>query len=960
MNLIAAITGVTTFGHTNIHQPHSSISKEVRVGELGVHQILLRMPTLTPHLRLDSITIADVGLLMMAITITHENTVATVCLCLTGEAFAQAVMCPFLYCMVRDFHVGADKWIGYYAGLLLTGFWGANLATTLFWGYLSDKYGRKAVMLFGLFMTSLSTVYLGLSACYHDAMWALVIQGACTGLVPVSKCAIGELANRQQRIHNAEVALVQLQQRQRQRLQLRLHRQQSPVEWEQGGFLNEMTMDARSKQDRMDDDDRKEAMGHNHDHSFHNADPECEQEKAPVNAQHDFASKGYSALVIALALGAALGPLAGGILTKRMIPGFEAYPYFAPCLLASAVGLFVTGVVALILNETHPKWANSSELEKTLENLSRFESMEGANDIDTADGVTRGRPGYENSRHYKERQPSAIVDKEVVISELNGQDVVASLSVGVTSSTTTSTGTRTRLRQTTGAGVGGGLGVGTITPPTVSCTCRLSESSSTSSLALPPPAYSRPNSKAHPRLQSSFSTLSPATELYLTLAIYTLLVLTSILGSEFVMLYTQSPTFRGGLEFSAKMLGQILTLRGIFKLGFTLCGYPWMVKRWGLLKCLRLGVLAIGTFSVVGLGWLVPWTIIAQHQENRASLSSDAVIGSSSGEDALASNLHTNGSANIAGASEKTPVGMGVILLCLSLVSMGDVLGYVSVLVLFGKSADRMKVAAASRVNNNNNPIDSALCLENQAGAGTIQGSGSGAQAATATQGGSGVLWSVAQVSGNVMRLTGPVIAGTVTITDLHHVNNSSSSSSASSVTKPMENPDSMYTLDPGSTHLSQSASASSPLSYIFEKWSSLSSSLPLLPSSWDYDEASTTNILFGSTSVFYLIGVICLINFIACQYLIRSSSSSASTDDTSSSSPTARSRVQAESSGLALGSGAVLSWSDEQTLQQLEQHQASVTVPAGLDGEERFYSIGHPRVNASFCALHRAPMQTV
>ncbi|KAG0374685.1 hypothetical protein BGX24_010082, partial [Mortierella sp. AD032] len=244
--------------------------------------------------------------------------------------------------------------------------------------------------------------------------------------------------------------------------------------------------------------------------------------------------------------------------------------------------------------------------------------------------------------------------------------------------------------------------------------------------------------------------LSPATELYLTLAIYTLLVLTSILGSEFVMLYTQSPNFRGGLEFSAKMLGQILTLRGIFKLGFTLCGYPWMVKRWGLLKCLRLGIVAIGTFSVVGLGWLVPWTIIAQHQDNRASLSSDAVIGSS-GEDALASNLPTNGSANIAGVGEKTPVGMGVILFCLSLVSMGDVLGYVSVLVLFGKSADRMKVAAASSVNNkNSNPIDSASCLENQTGAGTTQGSGSGVQAASAgTQGGSGVLWSVAQVSGN-------------------------------------------------------------------------------------------------------------------------------------------------------------------------------------------------------------------
>lgn len=65
--------------------------------------------------------------------------VATICLCLTGEAFDQAVICPFLHYMVRDFHVGADKWTGYYAGLLLTSFWGASLATTLFWAYLSGN-----------------------------------------------------------------------------------------------------------------------------------------------------------------------------------------------------------------------------------------------------------------------------------------------------------------------------------------------------------------------------------------------------------------------------------------------------------------------------------------------------------------------------------------------------------------------------------------------------------------------------------------------------------------------------------------------------------------------------------------------------------------------------------------------------------------------------------------------------
>ncbi|KAF9278031.1 hypothetical protein BGZ88_000829, partial [Linnemannia elongata] len=664
--------------------------------------------------------------------------VATICLCLTGEAFAQAVMSPFLYYMVRDFHVGADKWIGYYAGLLLTGFWGANLATTLFWGYLSDKYGRKAIMLFGLFVTSLSTVYLGLSTCYHDAMWALVIQGACTGLVPVSKCSIGELANRQQRRHNAETALTQQRQRLLRRQREQRRRQQS-AEWKHE--LDEKTMS-----------------------SVYRAESENGQSKAATaNAHYDFASKGYSALVIALALGAALGPLAGGVLTKKMIPGFEAFPYFAPCLLASAVGLFITGVVGLVLNETHPKWAKTSELEKTLENLSRFEKTEEEIDED----VGRGRPGYGNSRHYEAVQAATNdADLMTVDSESGDQDVVASLSVG---GTTTMLDTRPRLRQTAGAG--------TITPPTVGCTCHPHKPAEPVPQQL---AYYRSssssNSNPHPQPPSP-SKLSPATELYLTLAIYTLLVLTSILGSEFVMLYTQSPTFRGGLEFSAQTLGQILTLRGILKLGFTLCGYPWVVKRIGLLKCLRLGVVAIGVFSVVGLGWFVPSTIFAQQEStrNRALVNSSMDLIGAAGEGALTpggeeGNLPAGGGGG-GGGSEKTPVGMGVILLCLSLISMGDVLGYVSVLVLFGKSADRMKGVASTALTagagrtGSNAPIDSASSLENQAGINNNNnhnnaGAGSGATGPGAQQGGSGVLWSVAQVSGNVMRLTGPVLAG--------------------------------------------------------------------------------------------------------------------------------------------------------------------------------------------------------
>ncbi|KAG9065587.1 hypothetical protein KI688_001876 [Linnemannia hyalina] len=766
MILIASLIGGTISGLTNIPPSrHSYISTVVRqIGDHEAHQTL-------PHRLLD-ITTAGVGRSLLLVMVTTIND-------------------------------SAEKWIGYYAGLLLTGFWGANLATTLFWGYLSDKYGRKAIMLFGLFMTSLSTVYLGLSTCYHDAMWALVIQGACTGLVPVSKCSIGELANRQQIIHNAEIALIQQRQRLLRRQQQQRRRQQS-AEWGHG--LDEKTIGlvywAESENDLT--------------------------MAATANEHYDFASKGYSALVVALALGAALGPLAGGVLTKKMIPGFEDFPYFAPCLFASAVGIFITGVVGLILDETHPKWAKASELEKTLENPSRFEQMEELEEEEDGD-MSRGRSGYENSRHYKAAQ-AATKDTGLMTVDFESGDVVASLSARGTTTMTTTLGTRPRLRQTAGAG--------TITPPTAVCTCHPHEPA-TEPVPLPPAYYGSSSSNNSNTRQPSSplpSKLSPATELYLALAIYSLLVLTSILGSEFVMLYTQSPTFRGGLEFSAKTLGQILTLRGFLKLGFTLCGYPWIVKRIGLLKCLRLGVIVIGVFSVVGLGWFVPWAIFAQQEStrNRALVTSSVDLIGSAGKDAKTSggeggNLPAGGGGGGGGGrgeeNEKTPVGMGVILLCLSLISMGDVLGYVSVLVLFGKSADRMKGATSTALTARagrtgyNAPIDSASSLESQARINNSNynnaGEGSGATGPGAQQGGSGVLWSVAQVSGNVMRLTGPVLAGllwslvdtsralsTSTVTGLHHVPpfSGSSSSSASS----MENQQHIMYPD---SRLSQSAS---------------------------------------------------------------------------------------------------------------------------------------------------------
>lgn len=340
-----------------------------------------------------------------------------------------------------------------------------------------------------------------------------------------------------------------------------------------------------------------------------------------------------------------MGPLVGGSLTKKQIPGFEKYTYLAPCLLAAGFGLLVTFLVALVLNETNPKWTKPlPELPRDISGLTTTRRAF------TTTTIRRGRPGYEQSRRFL-------------------------LEEGILNNGSNSPGRQSGLEE---IDYGGGVGSSDIQPkrphptssqslsPTIHPLERQQLSLSICTCPHPSPTTSTPP------LPPTKTILSPATQLFLILGIYSLLVLTSILGSEFVMLYTQSPRAHGGLDFSARTLGQVLTMRGILKLSFNLFGYPFMVRRLGLVHCLRLGIAVIGTISILGMGWFVPWSVERERDIEMALATTTT------------SHSHFNNS-NTSEAmmmGDQTPIGMSVVLLCMSMISIGDVLGYISVLVL--------------------------------------------------------------------------------------------------------------------------------------------------------------------------------------------------------------------------------------------------------------------------------------
>ncbi|KAF8886152.1 major facilitator superfamily domain-containing protein [Infundibulicybe gibba] len=104
---------------------------------------------------------------------------------------------PYINQLVSGLDItgGDERKVGYYAGLIQSLFFLAEAIMVMQWSRLSDRVGRKPVLLFGLIGASLSMLLFGLSRTF----WTLVISrclcGLLNGNVGVMKSAMGELTN---------------------------------------------------------------------------------------------------------------------------------------------------------------------------------------------------------------------------------------------------------------------------------------------------------------------------------------------------------------------------------------------------------------------------------------------------------------------------------------------------------------------------------------------------------------------------------------------------------------------------------------------------------------------------------------------------------------------------------------------------------------------------------------------
>lgn len=92
-----------------------------------------------------------------------------------------------------DFRICNKSNASFYAGLLVAAFALAEACTGLYWGALSDRIGRKPVLLFGCFGTILSLLIVGFSQSFWIALLGRILGGALNGNVGViqsSKCTL--------------------------------------------------------------------------------------------------------------------------------------------------------------------------------------------------------------------------------------------------------------------------------------------------------------------------------------------------------------------------------------------------------------------------------------------------------------------------------------------------------------------------------------------------------------------------------------------------------------------------------------------------------------------------------------------------------------------------------------------------------------------------------------------------
>ncbi|KAE9402492.1 member of major facilitator superfamily multidrug-resistance, DHA1 sub-family [Gymnopus androsaceus JB14] len=114
-----------------------------------------------------------------------------------SEPLTSQVIYPFLPQLIRDIGItgGDETKVGYYVGLLQSLFFLTQALTVLHWSRISDRVGRKPVVLIGLFGLSMSMYCFGLSRTFWGLVLSRSLSGALNGNIGVIKSIMADMTD---------------------------------------------------------------------------------------------------------------------------------------------------------------------------------------------------------------------------------------------------------------------------------------------------------------------------------------------------------------------------------------------------------------------------------------------------------------------------------------------------------------------------------------------------------------------------------------------------------------------------------------------------------------------------------------------------------------------------------------------------------------------------------------------
>ncbi|CAH2065493.1 unnamed protein product [Thlaspi arvense] len=123
------------------------------------------------------------------------------------SALSISSLFPYLYFMIRDFNIAKEEEdIGFYAGFVASSFMIGRALTSILWGKLADRYGRKPIIMIGTFSVIIFNTLFGLSTSFWVAISVRFLLGCFNCLLGVIRAYASEVVSEE--YHSLSLSVV--------------------------------------------------------------------------------------------------------------------------------------------------------------------------------------------------------------------------------------------------------------------------------------------------------------------------------------------------------------------------------------------------------------------------------------------------------------------------------------------------------------------------------------------------------------------------------------------------------------------------------------------------------------------------------------------------------------------------------------------------------------------------------